>query len=251
MDEGSAIFYIPYKMRNKDFFKECQTLVQDVLNTLTFYRSLAEDMTFAFEGFKKFVARIYEVERFDEGHLLPLALDIFGAVPFSTNTEYIGLRNRGRGKTLRTARRLYFDSYRGFILTDFFEGLHYGHYPKRCEVCEKYFLMTSARRQRYCNGMSPYTLNENKLSCRQCAAIVGQRELAEANPIIDVYNRRCACIHAELSQKKISKAFAEQAKQVAAKLKLDALKQDGYTLAQYKRDMEKKALYARVKQRIQ
>ncbi|MBS6598975.1 MAG: hypothetical protein KH292_06735, partial [Collinsella sp.] len=35
------------------------------------------------------------------------------------------------------ARRLYFDSYYSFIITDFFEGLHYGHYPRKCGICKK------------------------------------------------------------------------------------------------------------------
>lgn len=111
--------------------------------------------------------------------------------------------------------------------------------------------MTSARRQKYCDGMSPYYYNGKRLSCRQCGAVSGRRELAEDNPVIDIYNRRCACIRAELSQKKISKEFAEQAKQIASRLKLEALKQDGYTLAEFKRDMEKNVLYAQVKERMQ
>lgn len=251
MDEGAALFHIPHSIRNKPFFEECQALIQETLDALSFYRSLADDMGFAFEGFRKFAARIHEAERFDEGHLLPLALEILGPAPYSAVTEYIGLKNRGRGKTFRTARRLHFDNYRGFILTDFFEGLRYGHYPKRCEICGKYFLMTSARRQKYCDGMSPYYYNGKRLSCRQCGAVSGRRELAEDNPVIDIYNRRCACIRAELSQKKVSKEFAEQAKRIASRLKIEALKQDGYTLAEFKRDMEKDALYAQVKERMQ
>ena len=250
MDEGSAFFHIPEKAKDKYVSKDGQTLVQDVLDTLTFYLSISDDMDFAFTRLRKFAARTHEAERFDEGHLLPLALEAFGPAPFPAKTEYIGLRGRGRATTRHTARRLYFDSYRGFILTDFFEGLRHGHYPKQCEICKKYFLMTSARKQRYCDGMSPYYYNGKRLSCRQCAAVDGRKELAEGNPVIDIYNRRCACIRAELSRKKISKEFADQAKKIAAKLKFEALKQEEYTLTEYKRDMGRAALYARVEQRM-
>ena len=250
MDESSAFFHIPEKARNKKELKQGQALVQDVLDTLTFYLSISDDMDFAFTRLRKFAAQTHEAERFDEGHLLPLALEAFGPAPFSAKTEYIGLRGHGRATTRHTARRLYFDSYRGFILTDFFEGLRHGHYPKQCEICKKYFLMTSARKQRYCDGMSPYYYNGKRLSCRQCAAVDGRKELAEGNPVIDIYNRRCACIRAELSRKKISKEFSDQAKQIAAQLKFEALKQEEYTLAEYKRDMGRTALYARVEQRM-
>ena len=88
------------------------------------------------------------------------------------------------------AKRLHFRNYYGFILTDFFEGLRYNHYPRRCEVCKNYYLMKSARQQKYCDGYAPEELTDGeKLSCRQYAAWVGKKELAEGNPIKEIYNR--------------------------------------------------------------
>lgn len=110
----------------------------------------------SFHGLREFVTRIDEAEKFNEDYLLPIALDVFGSAAFPVQTEYVGIKKSSRSKTATVARRLYFENYYSFVITDFFEGLHHGHYPRQCEICKKYFLMTSARRQKYCNGIAPY-----------------------------------------------------------------------------------------------
>lgn len=42
--------------------------------------------------------------------------------------------------------------------------------------------MTSARRQKYCNGIAPYEYNGEKMTCRQYAVIMGKKEKVEAHP---------------------------------------------------------------------
>ena len=100
----------------------------------------------------------------DEAHLLPLALKIFGEHHFVQSGRYIAVKKNVKSKSATLAKRLEFDSYYSFILTDFFEGLHYGHYPRRCEICGKYFLMQSARRQKYCPyGIAPELYRGRKM----------------------------------------------------------------------------------------
>lgn len=153
-----------------------------------------------------------------------------------------------RGMT--AARRLYFENYYSFILTDFFEGLHYGHYPRQCEICKKYFLMTSARKQKYCNGISPYEYNGEKQTCRQYAVIMGKKEKVDAHPILSIHKKRCNCIRAELSKGTITKEFAAVAKEIADELKTLAIHGDGYTAEQFKRDMTREALYTLTDKRL-
>ena len=86
------------------------------------------------------------------------------------------MRKTAKSKTMVTARRMFFDNYYSFVLTDFFEGLHYGHYPRRCPICKRYFLMTSARRQMYCNGTAPFTLKGKPITCRKYAARMKEKE---------------------------------------------------------------------------
>lgn len=124
---------------DKALFKACNTLISNITNTLAFYNAISDDMQRAHKELTEFSSRVDEAERFDEEHLLPIALEVFGSVPFPVTTEYVSIKKSSRSKTATLARRLYFDSYYSFVMTDFFEGLHYGHYPRRCGICKKYF----------------------------------------------------------------------------------------------------------------
>ena len=156
---------------------------------------------------------------------------------FPVQTEYVGIKKSSRSKTATVARRLYFENYYSFILTDFFEGLHYGHYPRQCEICKKYFLMT-------------YEYNGEKQTCRQYAVIMGKKEKVDAHPILSIHKKRCNCIRAELSKGTITKEFAAVAKEIADELKTLAIHGDGYTAEQFKRDMTREALYTLTDKRL-
>lgn len=182
-------------------------------------------------------------ERLDEAHLLPLALEVFGTSTFSVDTEYVAQRKNAQSHIAVVARRLHFDSYYSFIISDFFEGLHYGHYPRKCEVCENYFLMKSALHQRYRNGYSLYECKGKRLTCRNYAASVNRKELAESDPIVDIYNRRCASIRTEKGRGTITQAFADSAKALAKEHKLQAKNDPAYAKGQYVLDMQREKLY--------
>lgn len=123
--------------------------IEGIKSILLFFDTLADDLILAHGNLLKFCNRIDEVERLDETHLLQLALEIFVDHHFTQSGRYISVKKNAKSVTVTVAKRLNFDSYYSFILTDFFEGLHYGHYPRKCEICGKYFLMQSARRQKY------------------------------------------------------------------------------------------------------
>ena len=235
---------------NEEFMTLTEGLLQQIISAIEFYNKLSDDMDKVFHALKGFVSNLEDADRFDEEHLLPLALDCFGKNVFSVKTEYVGIKKSPRSKLCTVARRLYFDSYLGFILTDFFEGLHYGHYPKRCQVCKQYFLMSSARKQIYCDGLSGYEYNGKELTCRQYAALIGQKELAEAHPVVDIYRRRCSCIRAEQSKGTITKEFATMAKEIAKELKTKVIQGKGYTIQDFERDMTRERLYALTDQRL-
>ena len=104
--------------------------------------------------------------------------------------------------------------------------------------------MTSARRQRYCTGMSPYTFRGKRISCKQYAASINRKELAAADPVADIYNRRCGAIRSEKSRGSITKALATKAKELAQEHKLHAQEDPQYASMQYALDMQRDALYA-------
>lgn len=138
-----------------DFF-DTEQKIEDIRSILRFFDALADDLILVHDKLIRFCNHTDESERLDEAHLLPLALEIFGEHHFAQNGRYIAAKKNAKSKNATLAKRLAFDRYYSFILTDFFEGLHYGHYPRRCEICGRYFLMQSARRQKYCPyGIAP------------------------------------------------------------------------------------------------
>ena len=230
-----------------DMTTDIETLIQhndDIINDYVNRMKLKPTEEEIFHHLQKFVARVDEAVRLDEAHLLPIALEVFGELPLPVTTEYVPYKKNAKSKADVVARRLFFDSYYSFIITDFFEGLHYGHYPRQCEICESYFLMTSARRQRYCGGMSPYTFRGKQISCKQYAASINRKELAAADPVVDLYNRRCGAIRSEKSRGSITEEIAAKAKELALEHKLHAQEDPQYASTQYPLDMEREALYA-------
>lgn len=250
MTEADRALDLLPKEYDRAFFAEAENLINDIIYTLDFYDSISEDMRIAFENLRKFVSRTDEADRFDEEHLLPIALDIFGKTAFAVETEYVSIKKSNRSKTGTAARRLYFENYYSFIIIDFFEGLHHGHYPRQCEVCQKYFLMTSARKQKYCNGIAPELYNGEKQTCRQYAVMMGKKERIDDHPILSIHKKRCNCIRAELSKGTITREFADAAKEMADKLKAKAIHGEEYTIKQFERDMQRQNLYALVDKKL-
>lgn len=250
-DQGSIVLGVLPPEYDEALFRKCETLCATVLQTLRFYDSIPEDMRSAFTQLRQFVSRLDNAERFDEQHLLPLAVEIFGKTPFPLNTEYIALPKRRNSRILVAARRMTFESYYSFILTDFFEGLHYGHYPKKCEVCGQYFLMQSARRQKYCShGIAPVLYHGEKISCRRYAIIQGKTERAKDNPLKAAYDRRCSAIRSEKSRGTISAEFAQAAQEMAKRRLEQAEEDDAYAKANYFTDLERTKLYADTDKRM-
>ena len=232
-------------------FSVVENKVAEIKSILLFFDTLADDLILAHDKLIRFCNHTDEAERLDEAHLLPLALGIFDEQHFTQSGRYIAVKKNVKSKSATLAKRLAFDSYYSFILTDFFEGLHYGHYPRRCEICGKYFLMQSARRQKYCSyGIAPELYRGKKITCRKYAAVLNRKEKVENDPIVSPYNRRCAAIRTECGRGTISKDFAEAAKQLAKEHKQKALHNDKYAKEEYRKAMSREALYAEADRKI-
>lgn len=216
-------------------------LMPEVLSTLRFYTSLGDDTGKAYRLLKQFVSRLDEVDQFDESHLLPLAQNVFGPCEFGLRVEYIPFVQSGKTSV---ARRLSFENYYSFVMTDFYEGLHFGHYPRKCEACKRYFLMKNARKQKYCNGYM--TVDGKKIACRRYAAQksnVLAREKADADPVRGVYRARCSMIRQYEMRGKITKKFSDLAKKLAKDHMEQALSDDEYARTRYAEEMSKDGIW--------
>ena len=250
-DQGAISLGVLPLEYDKTSCKNSETLCATVLRILRFYDAIPEDMHRVFTQLRQFVSRLDEAERFDEQHLLPLAAEVFGKVAFPLNTEYIALPKRRNSRILVTARRMNFESYYSFVLTDVFEGLHYGHYPRKCEICGQYFLMQSARRQKYCSyGTAPERYHGEKISCRRYAVIHGKAERAKDNPLKAAYEKRCAAIRSEKSRGTITAEFAAAAQAMAKRRLEQAEEDDAYAAKDFYKDLERVKLYADTAERL-
>lgn len=77
-------------------------------------------------------------------------------------------------------QRLAFEELRSFLLMDLTTGLSIGHAPKRCEWCERYFLVMDGRKTQYCNLPR---LPGQTGSCKNMAAAHNRRQKAADDPI--------------------------------------------------------------------
>lgn len=241
IDTAHAVLDILPPEYDKDFFTMAEDLLKAVNETIYFYDTLPDDMEKAFKCLLKFVLFLDEAERFDEAHLLPIAMEIFKNTDCNVRTEYVAVTKK---KDIAVAKRLTFEDYYSFIVTDFFEGLHYGHYPKQCGICNRYFLMTSARKQKYCNGFAPYMLRGKRTTCRKYAASIKRKEREHDNPIAVVYEKRASAIRTEKSRGTITAEFAKMATFIAKNNMLRAQESYEYLTAQYAKDMTRKKLYS-------
>ena len=66
---------------------------------MLFFNTLADDLILAHGNLLKFCGRIDEVERLDEAHLLPLALEIFGDHHFTQSGRYISVKKNAKSVT--------------------------------------------------------------------------------------------------------------------------------------------------------
>lgn len=244
-DEGSQILDV-LPVDDRELFYVGEKLIRQIQSAEKLYHSIGTDMQFCFERLRRFVAQEKDAERLDEAHLLPAAMKLFGMPELPVSVQYIEVQKQNSDQPV-VSRQMVFDSYKSFILTDFFEGLHCGCYPRQCEVCKRYFLMKSARWQYYCDGWSGKLVRGRRVSCRQYGEYLRQKEYASENPIKDRYNRRCACIRSEKSKGKITNEFAEQAKTLAEARYYKAISSPDYAMTQYAEDLERDKLYADVK----
>ena len=99
------------RMKNATDFSVIESNITEIKSILSFFDSLADDLILAHGDLLNFCKRIDEVERLDEAHLLPLALEIFGDHRFTQSGRYISVKKNTKSVTGSVAKRPNFDSY--------------------------------------------------------------------------------------------------------------------------------------------
>lgn len=143
-------------------------------------------------------------------------------------------------------RRMHYASFPSMFRSNLYEALAVGNAPKRCPICNRFFLTTNARRQIYCDGYAPEEYGD--ISCRQVGNQMGRRarELAENNPILIRYHQAVNTIEKRVERRTLDKETAAMAKDYARDLKSMAIANPEYANGDYITDMPPDALIAAV-----
>lgn len=134
-----------------------------------------------------------------------------------------------------------------FFVADLFDGLAHGHYVWKCGYCGRYFLMTTAHRQLYCQTAAEGQKYPCSLLAKHHKTATEQtkrnKQPAEANPLHLLWKKRDASIRKDKSRGKYSAELCESAKRYAKNCYERALGDAVYADRQYQEDMILENIY--------
>ena len=141
-------------------------------------------------------------------------------------------------------RRMHYASFPSMFRSNLYEALAVGNAPRRCPICQKFFLTTNARRQKYCSGYAPEEYDG--LTCTKVGNMMGRkyRELAENDPITVLYHRSVDTMDKRVERGTLDKDLAAKAKQIARDCRDIAIVDVDYANEEYLTDMFPDALIA-------
>lgn len=144
----------------------------------------------------------------------------------------------------RILRRIYFSRLMDFYVMDLFEALSHGHYLWQCKICGRYFLMTSAHKQLYCDDVTP----KYNVPCKYIAKhpeITKQKMESQkktATPIYLLWKRRDNFIRKRKSRGKYSESEFAAAKMYINDCYEKSQLDFEYAKDQYEKDMDIKVI---------
>ncbi len=141
-------------------------------------------------------------------------------------------------------RRMHYASFPSMFRSNLYEALAVGNAPRRCPICQKFFLTTNARRQKYCSGYAPEEYDG--LTCTKVGNMMGRkyRELAENDPTIVLYHRSVDTLDKRVERGTLKKDIAAKAKEIARDCRDIAIADADYANGEYLTDMLPDALIA-------
>jgi len=128
-----------------------------------------------------------------------------------------------------------FHSLGSFLYFDLFNGIKYNCIPKRCNNCDKYFLLNGGKYSNYCE--SPLA-NDPLKTCRDIGARKKYDDKYKTDPIWLTYNRAYKAHYARYMKKKITVAEFEKWSAYAVVLRMQALL-DKIGFEEYQKEIKK------------
>ena len=113
--------------------------------------------------------------------------------------------------------------------------------------CGRYFLTTSGRQPKYCDGIAP---QDGRLTCRQYGAMQHQKEQNKQHPVYRIFSTRTNTIRKHHQRGRISDELRQAALKLAEEYRDKALLDNDYASHSYAQDMEQEHLYAEARKRL-
>ena len=238
-----------------DRFRVEENRLREFSGAIEFYEEMGHGMHDAREIGRLFVEALEAPTKRTESNLMAMATEcILKHRPdftkaMQTKVEYVPVPKSKKQNAFEIGRRMIFERFGDFLLVDFFEGLHAGHYPLLCDVCKQYFLQTTAHRPKYCQGFAP-----NDPKGRTCVAFAArsnrlEKERTDDYWVHEIYNTRRGTINKHLQRGKITEHQADKAKRYIEDLLYKATsateKNKGF-LEHYEEYMAQDAVYVAV-----
>lgn len=99
-------------------------------NLTVLYGELYLDFMFAKRKIGAMADQFCALAKADAEYMMPIAFETLPKVATQTKTQFVKAEFSGRNKS-QLANRLYFSRYIDFIFYDFYQGLGFGHYPRK------------------------------------------------------------------------------------------------------------------------
>ncbi len=147
-------------------------------------------------------------------------------------------------------QRVYFGRFMDYLVTDLFDALACGHYIWQCGYCGRYFLMTTAHKQLYCQTVAP----GEKYPCAKLAKYhktatehtKANKQSIGDNPLHVLWKKRDAAIRKHKSRGSYPEDVCERAKAYAKDCYERAMSDSVYAKQQYTADMEIDNIYKNI-----
>lgn len=164
--------------------------------------------------------------------------------PFGTRATIIPVVESENG-TSKIFRKVYYNNLKDFLMTDLFEGYIHGHYLWRCDICDRYFFMTTARNQLYCSTVNKkygvpcwYIAKHPEVTKRKM-----KKQRKSDSPYYVLWKNRYDSIRKNKSLSKYSANVSAKAKELIDYYFNLANVDFDYAENQYEKDMELSKIY--------
>ncbi len=157
--------------------------------------------------------------------------------------QYVPMLKPG-GKEFTIAEYFRMDNLQAVLKTDLLRGFMKGHFPRQCEHCGRYFLMTKGYRTRFCDMPSPENPNR---TCKQMAyAKRREKEKPSEDPKVQSYKRCLDRLNKSCTRGSITPEQKKRLVALVEELYLKATTTPAFSNEEFEKALQSKQLYAQL-----